>query len=1380
MSTKNKINGDVNPHVRKELAVAIQELQEKHGVTFHITSGYRDTDNPNYASFSSHSHASAIDLNTKNNASFLKFCFGNQFDPNTFDQSTDMTNWELTPEADVFFRKHNLRLADERYRDNGKQTHFDLAINTRIGNDQQSVDNNKETVDQDYGKYDKKGRQTKFKHKGTPFKVTYWGQEGDAFTENAYNTSDEFKNNIEQDFSNAPPTNNDLVDLTGGGDLNTKGKTKGVVSVDNISTYDLETTEYNFDSETNTFTRPEVNPIQIFTDQGYSEEDVRILMDIYDEQPDEETKKEILENKEVRDRELELLKQQREEDAAALDVNQNQIPDVIETKEESPMGPQERPVEEVENLQIEDGLFTGTIDPNSRQPIEGKMVFDDGDIYQGSFTEGGDFDEGYYLDFDEEQGNFELEGKWDRGLFNGTRTNMETGEETTGEHEIVDGNWKLTPVGEEENQEKIDAEQIIKNTQIINAPPPEKPKRTDYPLDPDTPSRGRVNPETEGMSYNEALKKYNDELEVYNETKNKAKKSNEEIEQKENETTDQVTTDNENRNVITENDTNNEFLTNELNEIAAEEGSNQRLENNEVVTTDTKKDKKQTKNNTEKRQNWSRNNPRPRKPIRGVNFPLVGNKDGQTFEEATQQYETDLKNWNDKKNKFNQEIQDDNLAVIANDEEVKEYENSLAGKVKKYLDDRKNNKSYRHSAINTWEIPEEEAKRIIKETRKKDHNGKTFDQLSPKEQSEAMNIAFMSYEVNNSNLPKNERKELVKRYSGITDTELIENVNNLKNNRSVYTEDGKIDEDLKIFDNHHGVGNLSQYEDGELIVIGDGNFEYSGVDRVHVEPSEGPVETGGIGETGNTFYIVKTINGEKTLVAYDPVTEKEIKGTHDYEFQMEGDFDYAERYNGEEYNNILGGGRYRNYTQDDLNQINQAEDFRLREYVDRNGYSEEFYEILRNQRYIQNPHKPGTAQHRMWEEKKADGGFVYDEKNDNWIEHKLITKDVGGDYFDNDNNPNNDPSATQYVSGTEGVYDSESLTPEGLENLGILKNNPFNPDNPDLTRKQRKKEQIKYDAWNKQAVLRGDDGQILYQWNPQTKAFGNPITSDTSFTELGYKPGQYTNTRGDKITVDNNGRAFIERKLTETADGIEYADAEEMLPTGDEWQNLEFIKGKGFNLKETLKDPVVASSLIQTVIGGIGLGQALKKTDPMQMPELSSAFEERLRQSEDLARQGFSPAEEAKVRQDINKAYKIGIDNLVRGTAGDRAKFLAGTGVLDAQRSSALLEFAAADADQQRKNRQEYTELLNYKENFEAQKTLTERTEDLNQQIANKQAGAELAANAFSAVRDNIEGGKMRKFMSQYQDMMEDSLFGPKGAGVVENIFENLLKEKEE
>ena len=34
----------------------------------------------------------------------------------------------------------------------------------------------------------------------------------------------------------------------------------------------------------------------------------------------------------------------------------------------------------------------------------------------------------------------------------------------------------------------------------------------------------------------------------------------------------------------------------------------------------------------------------------------------------------------------------------------------------------------------------------------------------------------------------------------------------------------------------------------------------------------------------------------------------------------------------------------------------------------------------------------------------------------------------------------------------------------------------------------------------------------------------------------------------------------------------------------------------------------------------------------------------------------------------------------------------------------------------------------------------------------------------------------MRKFMNQYQNMMEDSLFGPKSAGVIENIFSTLME----
>ena len=178
------------------------------------------------------------------------------------------------------------------------------------------------------------------------------------------------------------------------------------------------------------------------------------------------------------------------------------------------------------------------------------------------------------------------------------------------------------------------------------------------------------------------------------------------------------------------------------------------------------------------------------------------------------------------------------------------------------------------------------------------------------------------------------------------------------------------------------------------------------------------------------------------------------------------------------------------------------------------------------------------------------------------------------------------------------------------------------------------------------------------------------------------------------------------------------------------------------------------SSLISGVLGGVGLSAALKNPEPKDMPKLSQAFEEHLRQSRELANQGFSPMEEAKIRTDIDKAYKTGIDNIVRGTAGNRAKFLAMSGALDANRSSALLDFAAKDSEMARSNRKEYGELLKYKETFEANKSLSLRSEDLQMQLENKKAGAELAKNAFAEIMDNVNNSRLNTLRETYMEKL--------------------------
>ena len=126
----------------------MQELHDTHGVVFDLTSIYRDRDNKFHSDHSPHSSASAIDLHTFNNPSFLNFMFGNQYDQNTFSNTTSMKNWKMTPEAEAFFRKHNLRLFDERPAPGG--SHFHIDISSEDGNDYHEMKNNITKINDNY------------------------------------------------------------------------------------------------------------------------------------------------------------------------------------------------------------------------------------------------------------------------------------------------------------------------------------------------------------------------------------------------------------------------------------------------------------------------------------------------------------------------------------------------------------------------------------------------------------------------------------------------------------------------------------------------------------------------------------------------------------------------------------------------------------------------------------------------------------------------------------------------------------------------------------------------------------------------------------------------------------------------------------------------------------------------------------------------------------------------------------------------------------------------------------------------------------------------------------------------------------------------------
>ena len=253
------------------------------------------------------------------------------------------------------------------------------------------------------------------------------------------------------------------------------------------------------------------------------------------------------------------------------------------------------------------------------------------------------------------------------------------------------------------------------------------------------------------------------------------------------------------------------------------------------------------------------------------------------------------------------------------------------------------------------------------------------------------------------------------------------------------------------------------------------------------------------------------------------------------------------------------------------------------------------------------------------------------------------------------------------------------------------------------------------------------------------------------------------------------------RRAEETYDIQKKLDKEIILEEiGEEEELVEddiINKDGDVDLKDTeatdtsLPDIVVERGLLDT-IGGIGTAisalvgvKALKAAnnpiETLDTPELSDAFKAELYQQEQMAKRGFSPEQEAQARQQISDAYSLGIENAVRGTAGDRAKFLAMSGVLDSRRQAALLDFAAKDEAAMRANQEQYRNTLMFKENFDQQQAQQLRNEELeimqNQYSTNQMLGSQ----ALKYAMDNINNAKADRMQNTLtQVMINDAAAG--------------------
>ena len=296
------------------------------------------------------------------------------------------------------------------------------------------------------------------------------------------------------------------------------------------------------------------------------------------------------------------------------------------------------------------------------------------------------------------------------------------------------------------------------------------------------------------------------------------------------------------------------------------------------------------------------------------------------------------------------------------------------------------------------------------------------------------------------------------------------------------------------------------------------------------------------------------------------------------------------------------------------------------------------------------------------------------------------------------------------------------------------------------------------DAYNvKNGLQEGDDGYL----NVDGKLGENTLRTSTNINTLydqEFLP-EVVIEENEQSTLDPDGDGFPQNVNPEKStlvdtdpDATTEGDPQQQGPgLAQAIDNLgkaggALLKG-GQALLDTVGGP---GAIISYIMGKKGLKAAMKEVEPLESPELSPMFMQHLRQTRELAKKGFHPEQAARFRSEIDTAYGRSLENAVRGSGGQRARFLAQTGVLDAQRSAALLDFAAKDAELQQANADKYEKMMLFKENFDLQRTEQQRAEDMARQVADKKAAAGFTSSAFTSLMTSYASGKSGALANQF------------------------------
>ena len=273
----------------------------------------------------------------------------------------------------------------------------------------------------------------------------------------------------------------------------------------------------------------------------------------------------------------------------------------------------------------------------------------------------------------------------------------------------------------------------------------------------------------------------------------------------------------------------------------------------------------------------------------------------------------------------------------------------------------------------------------------------------------------------------------------------------------------------------------------------------------------------------------------------------------------------------------------------------------------------------------------------------------------------------------------------------------------------------------------------------------GLDGKI-YDSTEQKNNEPGPISSISITTNI---PEVFvTDNRDEEIDKEKEEEEIVEKdpnvKTENYLDGL---------------GNLGTTLERGLGIVQEIKELIGNNDDLElAALGKRAYMESLKTIKPDDIPPLSNMYKEHLNQLGQLSKMGFSVEEAQKARAEIDGAYGKGIENAVRGTAGDRAKFLAMSGVLDSQRQSALLDFAAKDSELNRRNQDSYTKALSFAEEYNLNKSKAERADDLKLEVSRQQGASNFAAKVFQTLQQKQSDAQLNPIIRKYKQMINNNM----------------------